>query len=166
MRRVSARMQQEAQVEMHVRVRAEVLVEVDEDGSRGGVHRGHAGLLASLTQSRVLWSLAVLDVTAGLQPEAQAAMLMEQEPTAREIDHEGRCREMSRQRRASEGIVLTGEQRLRVLESEMLLLVERSVRRQRHRECRTTEVLHPIDGQGGRQSSTVLLMTVPSRASS
>lgn len=73
---------------------------------------------------------------------------------------------MPRQGRASEGIVVTGEQRLRVLDGEMLLLIERSVRRECHRERGTTRVLSPIDRQRGRQSSTVLLMTVPSRASS
>lgn len=89
MRRVGARVQQVAQVQMHVRVRTKMLVEVDEDGSGGRVHRLHAGLLGGLTQYRILGSLAMLDVSAGLEPDAQSAMLVEQEPTAREIDDEG-----------------------------------------------------------------------------
>lgn len=161
-----AREQQVAQVQMHVLIRPQVLVEMDEEWPRGRVEGVDAGLFRGLAQHRILRPLPVLHVATGLEPHAHATVLVKQDSAGLEIDDEGRSREMSRQRPARERVVLTLEQCDGVFDRESFLRIEGKVLSQDRRDSPAPRVRRPCQRDLGGQSITVLFMTVPSRSSS
>lgn len=153
-----------AQVEVHVAVGPGVLVDVDHQRPTGWMGHGRTGLLDRLPQRCDLGRFAGLDVTTGLQPDAQPSMPVQQYDPVADVEHERGAGDVGGQRGAQERVLHRGEQPLGVLDGLSFLVIAGLVVREQSVEPLAARVLARV--LRGAQRRTCLVTTVPSVANS
>jgi len=125
--RLAVSEQQVSQVQMDVPVRSRMLVEMEDRRATVRMSDRDPRLLVRLPDRRILGRLAGLEVTARLEPAAEAPMEMEQHRPGPVVDDDGGCRHVRRERRADEGVLGATEQPFEVRDGVPFLGVQRRV---------------------------------------